>query len=849
MMRISTYNRSRIRSRLRRHGGGADWLLLAGSLAIVAAMACVAAADENQDDLDESLRFFERKVRPILVERCFECHSGSSKILQGGLRLDQRPRVLAGGDTGPAVVPGNPDDSLLLRSLRYDGDLQMPPTGKLPDSEIAVLRTWIELGLPQVDSKDGVAAGEQPGTGNRSRGASWESRLQHWAFQPLPATRRSPLAAIDGHRAELAPLAGWVRDPIDGFVLREWLDRGLTTTGVADAAALLRRATFDLTGLPPTWDEQDEFQREDRPDAYERLVDRLLASPKLGERWGRHWLDLTRYCDVPESWRESLAKPWLYRDWVVQAMNRDVPYDHFVRQQLAADLLPNCRPEDNAALGMLGLSPTYWKELKLDPQVIKQVVAEEWEERIEAIGATFLGLTLACSRCHDHKYDPITMRDYYGLAGVLASIRLDDRPMFSESAANDVRNAHFQAKQLQTEIDKLAAVTDKTEESEKQLAAKREALTAVKQTPHFDSLWAYGVTEASLYVLPDGPHRTKLDYRLGEPQDVAIQIRGNPANAGTVVPRGFVAALAFPGQELRFRQGSGRLELADAMVTNASHLTARTLVNRIWRHHFGRGLVATPSNLGIQGQPPTHPALLDDLAQRFIDGQWSTKKLHRALMVTATYRQAARVEPLDPHGESAANDAMDRGRDRDPDNVYYWRSAIRRLEFEAWRDAVLAVTDQLDHALGGPPASLADQVNRRRTLYGQVKRRELSDMQRLHDFPDPVSHSAAREPTTTPLQQLFALNSPWLQQLATEMAQRLAVEAPEAPATQIGQAYRAILLRPPNADELSTAVEFIAASNADGTSAASGSSGTSGIESLAQLIHALLASNEFQYLD
>jgi hypothetical protein len=344
-------------------------------------------------------QLFESKVRPLLVERCSSCHWASKKV-RGRLRLDQRAGLLAGGDSGPAVVPGQPDRSLLIQAVRHQHEtLHMPPRGKLSVREIAVLEEWVRRGVPF----------PSPAAPPAQKTIDLAAGRRFWSFQPLrwgvvPARR-------DG---------SWPLRPIDAFLLTQMQRQGLSPSPPASRRDLIRRLSFDLIGLPPTPEEVEAFVRDETADAYPRLVERLLASPHYGERWGRYWLDLARYCDVAEPWVESKARPHLYRDWVVRAFNEDMPYDRFVQLQLAADQM-KARPEDRAALGFLGLSPVYWKELKLDKEVIKSIVAEEWEERIGTLGATFLGLTIGCARCHDHKFDPITQADYYALAGVLAS--------------------------------------------------------------------------------------------------------------------------------------------------------------------------------------------------------------------------------------------------------------------------------------------------------------------------------------------------------------------------------------------------------------------------------------------
>jgi cytochrome c553 len=724
------------------------------------------------------LAFFEAKVRPLLVENCYRCHSASAKKIKGGLRLDSRAAILKGGDSGPAVVPGQPQKSRLIWAIHQrDESLQMPPTGKLPASAIAILEEWVRRGAPFPGASTVVPVQE---TINLAEGRKF------WSFQ-TPKTSEPPPAR---DRA-------WSKRRIDAFILSELDKRGLDPSPQASPRVMIRRAYFDLIGLPPTPEEVDCFLRESEAQpqaAYEKLIDRLLASPHYGERWARLWLDLARYCDVAEPWSESKAKPYLYRDWVVRALNADVPYDRFVQLQLAADLMPDARSEDRAALGFLGLSPVYWKELKLDPEVIKMVVAEEWEERIGAVTSTFLGLTVACARCHDHKFDPITTHDYYALAGIFASTKLADRPVQTADLFAGLR------------VPALSPTT---------------SITAVVQAgidhQKPSVILAPVVEEASLHVLPDGPHKTKLVYKPGEVQNLAVQIRGNPSNPGPFVSRRFLAVLS-PDDPRPFRQGSGRLELAQAIVGDGAPLAARVIVNRVWKHHFGAGLVETPSDFGAQGERPSHPALLDDLTARFIAHGWSLKWLHKEIMLSATYRQA-----------SSHNERKTRV---DPTNRLLWRMNPRRLEVEAWRDAMLAVTGTLDRTIGGPPLELGDANNKRRTLYGTVKRRELHDLLRLHDFPDPTAHSPTRLPTTTPLQQLYTLNSPFMQQQAAALVRRLKAEVPDSDEARVRRVYLLLFGREAKETQLRLGIEFL---RGGGT--------------LDQYAQILLGSNEFLFVD
>ncbi|HEY5315633.1 MAG TPA: PSD1 and planctomycete cytochrome C domain-containing protein, partial [Pirellulales bacterium] len=583
------------------------------------AMLGAANADAGQDD--DGPEFFERKVRPILVERCYSCHSQSARHLQGDLALDARAGILKGGESGPAVVPGKPEESLLVEAVRYQGDTQMPPDGKLPIQEIAVLSEWVRRGAPLPED------GSAPPSKSR---IDFEAGRRFWSFQPLhhaglPASRPSD----------------WPRGPIDAWVLAALESRGLAPSPPADRRTLIRRVSFDLVGLPPSAEEVEQFVADASPSAYEHLVERLLASPHYGERWARFWLDLSRYADANETSLEKRPRAWLYRDWIIRAFNADLPYDRFVALQLAADLIPGTEPADLAALGFFGVGPEYFKELKLSPTMIETIVADEREERIDALGRTFLGLSLACARCHDHKFDPVSAEDYYALAGVLASTRLTDRYVIPKPQASVVQRAREQVTQFEARLEKLKSAKAPTPQNKEQMVEIKQQIQRIEQqTPNYATAQAHGVDDAALLVLADGPDHTKLEYHPGQSLDMRVQIRGNPAKPGRVVPRRFLTVLSAKGSR-PFGKGSGRRELAEAMIHDAAPLAARVIVNRVWKFHFGSGLVETVSDFGTQGARPSHPQLLDDLALRFIEHGWSLKWLHREILLSATYRQSS----------------------------------------------------------------------------------------------------------------------------------------------------------------------------------------------------------------
>jgi hypothetical protein len=771
------------------------------TLLLLASALPAAAANPPASASADDLAFFEKKVRPVLVRRCQECHSTRAKKKRGGLLLDSRAAVLAGGDSGPVVVAGEPGKSLLVQAVRYEhASLAMPPKGKLPAGEVAVLEEWVRRGAPFPGPSAALARGSIDLAAGRT----------FWSFGPLKV--HAPAVERD---------STWARRRIDAFLLAAMQKQGLSPAAPAGRRALIRRVTFDLVGLPPTPEEIEAFVEDGRPDAYSRLVERLLASPAHGERWGRFWLDLVRYCDVGEPWAESKGSAWLYRDWVVRAVNDDLPYDRFVQKQLAADLMPDTPPADRAALGFLGLGPNYWKELKLDHNVIKGVVAEEWEERIHTTCSTFLGLTVACARCHDHKFDPISTQDYYALAGVFASIRQADLSLLPGELARRSQKAREELRGIEMKLNKLRK-GKKLDEAGKQQVAKLVAeAQRLRSVPHVNEPLAPGVIESSLHVEADGPDRTRLTYRP-QPQDVAVQVRGNAASSGPVVPRRFLAVLS--GDDPRpFRQGSGRLELAQAILRDAGPLAARVIVNRVWEHHFGAGLVRTPSDFGKQGERPTHPELLDDLAARFVRAGWSLKWLHREIVLSAAYQQSSKTSDRAKVG-------------RDPDNRWLARMNRRRLEVEAWRDAILAVVGSLDLRQGGPSIEIGREDNQRRTLYGNIKRRELNDLLRLNDFPDPTTHSAARLPTTTPLQQLFVLNSAFMARQSAALARRLQAEATDDQG-RIGRAYRLLYGRAETAAEERLGLAFLAEAGGDRQAG------------WVQYAQVLLGSNEFLWVD
>ena len=770
---------------------------------------CVARADDGLD-------FFESKIRPVLVEKCNRCHSSGEKKPKGGLRLETAEGIRKGGDSGVVVVAGQVAESPLIAAIAHDeGVAAMPPDSKLPDRVVADFRQWVEMGAPLPASTKTEA--------KAAAGIDFAQGRRFWSF--VPAVEN--VVPVTSNPA-------WGRNRIDGFILSKLDEQKLHPAAEADRRTLIRRLSFDLIGLPPSPEDVKAFQNDDAPDAYERLVDRLLASPRHGERWGRFWLDVARYAEdnpTGEATNRPPRNPQAYRDWVIQAINDDLPYNEFVRRQLAADLMPGLPPSELAATGFIGLAPVYHKEPKLSSEVITTIVADEWDERLDTITRGLLGLTVACARCHDHKFDPIGTADYYALAGVMASTQLVERPLAAAEPELAERLAVTRSKIIDLEL-RLGYAREMKSTAAKQkedtakynptIADFEARIKALKEAKAFDGPTAAAVRDAGLWVDGADPSWTSLDYRPGVGRDLPVFVRGNPSNPGPIVPRRFVTVLS-PGEPRSFGSGSGRLELADSIVGEASSLSGRVIVNRVWGWHFGRALVTTPSNFGKLGEVPSHPELLDDLTARFVAGGWSLKRLHREIVLSSTYRQASQ-------GDASSRAA-------DPENKWLGRGARKRLDVEAWRDAILQVSRAIDNRLGGPSGDLEDSGFRRRTVYGKVRRSRVADILRVFDFPDANRHGEGRDQTTTPLQQLYFLNSPFLLNRADALASRT-FDAQPSPEEFVEALYRQTLVREPTAAEMARALRLVEVEG-----------GPESRQAWAILTQALLIGNEFLFVD
>jgi len=712
------------------------------SLATVLLLSATTLVAEQQPK-SAGVEFFEKKIRPVLVEHCYTCHSASAKAVKGKLLLDTRAGIRKGGETGPAVVPKDVKKSLILEALRYES-LEMPPNGKLPKRVVADFEAWIKLGAP--DPRDGTATP----VAKRQAKIDFQKARKFWAFQP--PKRYAPPAVKQ---------RSWVRKPIDAFVLAKLEAAGLRPNEPAQRRMLIRRLSFDLIGLPPTPEQVEAFVNDRSPKAVENVVDRLLASPHYGERWASMWMDVSRYAEdqahiVGNNRSLTYPNAYLYRDWLIKAFNADVPYDRFIKLQLAADSVEPTDKGNQVALGFIGLGPKYYRRNS------PEVMADEWEDRVDVVARGLQGLTVACARCHDHKYDPIATEDYYALAGVFASTDMHNR--------------------------KLKTAKPEPEPKKRGRKGKKRRRNNPDDTMH---------------VIRDGNVR-----------DIPVYIRGNHKTPGAIVKRRFLEVLSPSGPKY-FTKGSGRLELAEAITDRNNPLTARVIVNRIWAEHFGRPLVATPSNFGKLGELPTHPKLLDDLAVRFMESGWSLKWLHREIVLSATWRQSSmsresRVESREP--ENGPESAIRNEQSLDPANRLLSRMNRRRLNVEMWRDAVLFVSGRLEPTIGGKSIDPQKPDSRRRTVYAEVSRLELNRMLAMFDHPDPNAHAAKRAETTTTLQKLFVLNSPFMVQQSEAFARRC-LSAGGSDSDRILFAYRTAYGREPNATELQLGLDYLGPEN------------------------------------
>jgi len=890
----------------------AIWAVTALCCLTLRASAQPQAPPLTKDQID----FFENKIRPIFADNCYKCHSPSKGVPKAGLELDWKGGWQKGGGYGPVIIPGDPDKSELIQAVRYtDSNLQMPPDGKLSADQVNNLVAWVRMGAP--DPRTTRPAGDVVAYGGSGR--------NHWSFKPV--TKPVPPAVKN---------QAWVKNEIDRFVLAKLEADGMSANESADKRTLIRRAYFDLIGLPPTPVQVNAFLADNSPNAFEKVVDDLLASPHYGERWGRHWLDVARYSDTKGQFdRRKDETPvysyaWTYRDYVIKAFNDDMPYDQFIREQLAADHLNYSKnPGSLAAMGFLTLGDHFNGNAN---DIIN--------DRIDVTTKAFLGLTVTCARCHDHKFDPIPTADYYSLYGIFASSaepakrpvilpanaayadylvkRRDmdqriatmrdenvkallgdyrqqgavyllamtkpekDRVAFLTKRGADPallqnwisitrpgfrqgapvfgvwasfaripdRNFERQAPNVLSRLyekdraadsnpivlkafsghavrdigdvvnvyAKLLARTDEEWEAIMSSVLDEAILRFLKGRPGNQYRQLHEASDLLELVEPGAPARAPVLVDTTKPADYPILIRGQAETPGDVVPRRFLEVLSGTSRP-KFRDGSGRLELANAIANKSNPLTARVLVNRVWQHHFGDGFVSTPDDLGNQSAPPTHPELLDWLANRFMNDGWSIKKLHKLILMSAAWQQSSRNNP--------------QFAEKDPFNHLLWRANVRRLEFEPLRDSILFIGGTLDLAMGGHPVDLTagtriaqgrdtlaplSQANTgsqlstamRRTVYGFVDRGSLEEVLNTFDFATPTSPTGKRYETIVPQQALFLMNSPLVIEQVRNVVNREAFQDLASDQTRIQYLYDQFFQRPPTDTEIKVGANFIA---------------------------------------
>ena len=759
-----------------------------GAVLLGAPLALATLAVAAESPTGKALDFFETKIRPVLATTCYTCHSAEAKTRMGGLSLDTRNGIREGGLRGHAVVPGDVEASIILQALRYDGALKMPPTGKLPDEVIENFAKWVKMGAP--DPRE-VRIQQAASTIDVERGR------QYWAFNP---PRKTALPVVKE--------ASWPSGVIDQYVLSGMEERSLRPVPDADKTDLLRRLTFDLTGLPPTPEEIEAFLKDKDESAYRRVVDRLLESERFGERWGRHWLDIVRYADTIGRTRNfPFPVAWRYRDYVIESFNEDKPYDLFLREQIAGDLLPfessEHRIENQIATGFLALGAN-----DLNEPDAKQFDMDVADEMINVSTRSMLALSVGCARCHDHKFDPIPTKDYYALATIFRSTELRNglkrRPQFGAG--------YFSPDRLVA----LDGVPDFSSADGTAIRAERERLWTELQAAQKDRDRAKTravMKELSKLPLPENLAIGVLE--TGKTAALKVNIGGDPHTLGEPVEAGFVQVL-FPADAKlpRIRKGdSGRLQLAEWLTHRDNPLTARVMANRTWHHLFGKGLVATVDNFGSTGRQPTNRPLLDYLAVQFMDQGWSVKSLIREIVSSRAYRLST---DLDKNNFES-----------DPDNDYLWRANLRRLEAESLRDSVLLVSGELQ--AGPPPPSPINDVDPNqqirtggkglksweleesyRSVFVPVIRNQANRLFEIFDFPEPSETHGARDVTIGPSQALFMMNNGFVRSHAVTAAERLLASRSNDKA-RVRQVFRQVLSRDPTADEAKGAVSHVQA--------------------------------------
>ncbi|MDE2127613.1 MAG: PSD1 domain-containing protein [Armatimonadetes bacterium] len=834
--------RQRINRMIHANPSHRAWPGISAGIALAALVTSVSAAAPQTPPsaTPQQARFFESQIRPVLIDHCLMCHGAQQQ--QSGLRLDSREAILKGGARGPEIGSGSPGSCRLIQAVLYTGALKMPPAGKLKPNEIAALTEWVRMGAPWPAAAPAVA--------NSGGFHITAAQRAFWSFQPVAMPEVPALPTSDG---------AWRKNPVDRFILAGLERHHLRPAPPADRRTLIRRVTFDLIGLPPTSAETAAFLADRRPDAWHILVNRLLASPRYGERWGRHWLDVARYADTKGyvfTQDPVYHTAWTYRDYVIGAFNHDLPWNQFLAQQIAADLLPTAKtdPASLAALGFLTLGRRFLN----DPVLIN-------DDRIDATCRGMMGLTVECARCHDHKFDPIAQADYYGLYGVFASSREPaSEPVISPPAVGAAWAAWKSRYDAAT--GQLNGALGAAESSlRKSNGLPPHALAALAQTPPPNTLPAAIVHEIIAAVPPDqrgqlamlesnraalkaaeppAPVTAMALEDAPQPFQPHIFFHGNAANPGPAVTRHFPAILSMV-DNAPYTTGSGRLQLAEDIVSPRNPLTARVIVNRVWLYHFGAGIVTTPSDFGARGDPPTHPKLLDWLAFKFMQPQasggcgWSIKALHRLILGSCAYRMSDTASP--------------RAAQIDPQNGLLQHQNLQRLDLEALRDSLLAVSGRLDLTAGGPSVDITSPAySCRRTVYGFVDRQNLPALFRTFDFASPDATSPQRRSTTVPQQALFMLNSPFIQDAARGAAALARRTIPRSAAhynaLRIQWLYQRLFARPAGAEEVAMGRRFLNAPP-EAPPPASVAPGGTQMDALSRYVQALLMTDEFAFVD
>jgi hypothetical protein len=821
------------------------------------------------------VEYFEKQIRPVLAERCYECHSAGKKV-KGKLLLDSKEGLLKGGASGPAVVPGSVEKSLLINAIRYSHeDLQMPPKEPLTKAQVAAFEAWVKMGAP--DPRVGAAAAA---AGVVAPSYDYAKAREFWSFKPV---QEPSIPSVQN--------VAWPQGDVDRFLLAKMEEKGVTPVGPADKRTLIRRATYDLTGLPPTPQEVEAFVNDPSPTAFERVVERLLNSPAYGEKWGRMWLDVVRYADTSGCNSDfPIPDMYRYRNWVINSFNADKPYDRFLKEQLAGDLMPQRGVEDRnekiVATGYLANARRFGSRNNEFHLTI--------EDTIDNVGKAMLGLSVSCARCHDHKFDPIPTTDYYALYGIFASTKYSfpgteiyrhPKDMVALGGPEDVKtlaawagrlaDLDDQYEVLLRERDRLASAEKRAKDlaakaatqpsatqpagrakslanAAKPQAAKASATMPAATQPHVrtsaDVKAEMQAIQVEMKRLEANPPKVAKAYAVleGKPADAKVQIKGEPKILGPEVRRGFLTVLG--GQKLPPEEkGSGRLELAEWIASPSNPLTARVMVNRIWQGHFGVGLVKTPNDFGVRGQRPTHPELLDYLAGRFVKSGWSIKAMHRMIMLSRAYQLAS------------TDDVRDAS--IDPANDLLWRFNPRRLTAEEIRDSILALAGTLDRSMGGPhpfpPQTewkfsqhrpfVDNYETNRRSVYLMQQRIRKQPFLATFDGADTNAPTGVRSISTTAIQALWMMNDPFVHEQSGHFAAAVRTAVAD-PREEIDSICRRAIGRPATSDEMEAGVEYVRE-----CAAKLAQSGTPAKDvdraALASFNRVIFASNEFLFVE